>query len=84
MRSEYFKMLLTSTDFLEGQLNAEMMEAGSRLKSQIQHLPCQLAEPDIVATALRWMYTDRIDMELPLHHLLKVTNMPVSKAGQQF
>ena len=59
-RSEYFAVMLGNPNFREGQA------------CEPQELSLEDADPEVVATSLRWIYTDRVDADLPAEHLLLV------------
>lgn len=64
-------MLLTNSDFKEGRHNAQIKEEGSFLEGAVQQLQVGFADPEVVATALMWIYTDRLPKDLPAQHLLE-------------
>ena len=59
-RSEYFAVMLSNPNFREGQA------------CEPQELSLDDADPEVVATSLCWIYTDRVDANLPAEHLLLV------------
>ena len=71
MRSDYFRILLTNADFKEGRYNNKILSEGSLLESRAQELQVGFADPEVVATALIWMYTDHLPKDLPSDHLLE-------------
>lgn len=64
-------MLLTNADFKEGRHNAQIKEEGSFEEGTVQQLQVGFADPEVVATALMWIYTDRLPKDLPAQHLLE-------------
>ena len=78
LRSDYFRILLTNADFREGRYNAQILKGEALPLSKVQELYVGFADPEIVATALMWMYTDRLPKDLPSDHLLEARLLPIS------
>ncbi|KAK9820046.1 hypothetical protein WJX72_005458 [[Myrmecia] bisecta] len=61
-RSDYFGTMLNSS-FREGVVDSE---------GSIQHVSMDDMDPQVLVSALRWVYTDRLDADLPGELLLQV------------
>lgn len=66
-RSDYFSTMLGSS-FQEGSTTAP---------GGVQEIQVADVEPEVLYAALRWVYNDRVDPDLPAEQLLQVSTVAV-------
>lgn len=69
-RSDFFSAMLRSSDFCEGQEFMGDRENGAAAPQRFNFDECDTL---VVQTSLRWMYSDRLDRDLPPETLLEAS-----------